>query len=478
MRVLITGATGYVGGRLLRVLESKGVKINCLARRPEVLEKRIGKDTTLFAGDLTDAASLTNAFEGVDYAYYLVHALGRQGDFETEEELAAHNFAAAAKIAGIKRIIYLGGLCDPGIPPSAHMRSRLRVGEILRSSGAETIEFRASIIIGSGSLSFELIRALVQRLPVMIIPRWVSVKAQPIAIDDVLAYLTDASDLPPGAHRVYEIGGEERMSYLELMREFGRVRGLKRLFIPVPVLTPRLSSLWLGLVTPVFSSIGRRLIESITTPSVVHCPNALRDFDIRPVGVPEAIVRAIKNEDREFSETRWTDALSSVKEPNWGGVRFGSRIVDSRRMRTHAPPESAFAVIQRIGGETGWYYGNILWKIRGFLDWMVGGVGMHRGRRDPEHLRTGDVIDCWRVEAVEPLRKLLLTAEMRMPGRAWLQFEVEPEGTGAVICQTAQYDPVGLLGLAYWYALYPIHQFVFRGMLKGMATSAERSTAE
>lgn len=471
-RILIAGATGYVGGRLLRMLQDQGECVRCLARRPEVLANRVGPRTQVVQADLSNPGSLAPEFEGIDVAYYLVHSLGNESNFELEEERTARHFAVEARNAGVRRIIYLGGLCDDKAPPSSHMRSRLRVGEVLRSSGVETIEFRASIIIGSGSVSFEIIRALVQRLPVMITPRWVSVKAQPIAIQDVLAYLIAALDLEAASHRVYEIGGADRMSYVDLMREYGRVVGLRRFFIPVPVLTPWLSSLWLGLVTPVFASIGRKLVESITTPSVVLRTDALDDFAVCPMGVHEAIVLALRNEDEQFSETRWTDALSASKMCKWGGVGFGNRLVDSRRIHVKASPEAAFAVIQRIGGQTGWYYGNWLWRLRGFADWAVGGVGMHRGRRDPEQLRLGDVIDCWRVEAFDPPRRVTLAAEMRIPGRAWLQFEVEPDGEGCFICQTALYAPAGLLGLLYWYSLYPAHQFVFEGMLTGIARNA------
>jgi uncharacterized protein YbjT (DUF2867 family) len=457
---------------LISVLEDQGESVRCLARRPEVLRGRVKPDTEVVEGDLSNPESLPPVFEGIDVAYYLVHSLGSEGDFEAEEERTAQHFAEAARSAGVRRIVYLGGLCDDKAPPSSHMRSRLRVGEVLRASGIETIEFRASIVIGSGSLSFELIRALVQRLPIMITPRWVSVKAQPIAIQDVLAYLAAALDLPPSSNRIYEIGGAEQMSYIDLMKEYGRVMGLRRVFVRVPVITPWLSSLWLGLVTPVFASIGRKLVESITTPSVVHHTEALNDFSIRPLGVHDAIVQALHNEDRQFAQTRWTDASSTTKKRAWGGVAFGNRLVDTRRIRTDASPEAVFAVIQRIGGQTGWYYGNRLWQARGLLDWVVGGVGMHRGRRDPEQLRLGDVVDCWRVEAFDPPHRLVLAAEMRLPGRAWLQFDVEPDGEGSRVSQTALYDPVGLTGLLYWYALYPVHQFVFAGMLNGIAARA------
>ncbi len=472
-RILIAGATGYVGGRLVRLLEDRNAHIRCLVRRPDALYGRAEKNTEIVKGDLSNSETLPEAFKDVDIAYYLVHSLGSRGDFEKEEELTAGNFAEAARNAGVKRIIYLGGLCDSSALPSPHMRSRTRVGEILRMSGIETVEFRASIIIGSGSLSFELIRALTQRLPVMITPRWVSVKAQPIAISDVLDYLAAAIDLEPGDSRIYEIGGVEQMSYLELMKTYSRVAGLRRYYLPVPVLTPRLSSLWLGLVTPVFASIGRRLIESITTESVVRNEDAIHDYPIKPMNVHDAIVSALRNEDREFAETHWSDAMSSTAKSNWGGAVFGNRIVDIRTIRVGTTPENAFSVIKGIGGVNGWYYANWLWQLRGLLDRAVGGVGMRRGRRDPEDLRRGDVIDCWRVESVEPPRRLVLAAEMRLPGRAWLQFDVESDGDGAKICQTAQYDPIGIAGLTYWYSLYFMHQFVFAGMLRGIARLAE-----
>lgn len=473
--VLVTGATGYVGGRLTNELAARGHRVRCMARRPEVMAERVGESTEVVQGDVLDPDSLARACSGVQTAYYLVHALGAAGDFEKTEERGARNFAEAARDAGVRRVIYLGGLCaeeTAGLSP--HLRSRRQVGETLRRHGVQTIEFRASIIIGSGSLSFELIRSLVQRLPVMVTPRWVAVKAQPIAVADVLAYLTAALDLAATGHRTYEIGGADVMSYGELMQAYAQARGLRRWMIPVPVLTPRLSSLWLNLVTPVYARVGRKLVGSMTTPSLVRDDAASRDFSIRPVGVHEAIRQALRNEDREVAETHWAGALSSVGPTrDWGGVSFRNRIVDSRERCTPAAPEDAFRPIQRIGGRTGWYYANALWQLRGLLDRTAGGVGMARGRRDPEHLRMGDVVDCWRVECCDPPRRLRLAAEMKLPGRAWLQFDVEPRGDGSRIRQTALYDPVGWLGLLYWYLLYPAHHFVFTGMLRSIARAAE-----
>jgi len=396
---------------------------------------------------------------------------------EDEDRQAAQNFAESARSAGIQRIIYLGGLGNQDQALSAHLRSRHEVAEILRSSGIPTIEFRASIVIGSGSLSFEMIRALVQRLPVMICPRWVAVKAQPIAVEDVIAYLVEALELPMEQGAVFEIGGTDQVSYGEIMQEYARQCGLHRWMIPVPVLTPRLSSLWLGLVTPIYARIGRKLVDSMRNPTLVRDPSALTAFSIKPKGLREAIERALRQEDQEFVLTRWSDALSSAGKPaSWGGVRFGTRLVDSRMAHVSVSPASAFAPIQRIGGANGWYFANFLWRLRGFLDLLVGGVGLRRGRRDPRTLAPGDVLDFWRVVTFEPNRRLGLASEMKVPGRAWLQFEVEPSGRGSIIRQTAIFDPAGLAGLVYWYALYPAHRWIFRGMLEEIAAMAERES--
>lgn len=471
-RILLTGATGYVGGRLLHVLERQGRAVRCLTRRPEHLRPRAAPTTDVVAGDVLDAASLAPALAGVGAAYYLIHSMGAGDAFEEQDRRGAEAFVATARRAGVRRIIYLGGLGREA-DLSPHLESRQEVGRILRESGLPVIELRASIILGSGSLSFELVRALVEKLPVMVTPRWVSKKAQPIAIEDVLAYLVAALDAPPGIAGVFEIGGADQVSYLGIMREYARQRGLRRLFLPVPVLTPRLSSLWLGLVTPVYARIGRKLIDSIRNDTVVEDDGALGAFAVRPMGVARAIARALVNEDREFAETRWSDALSSVGAGrSWGGVRLGSRIVDSRSVRVPRPAREAFRPIRTIGGAVGWYYADVLWRVRGFLDLLVGGAGLRRGRRDPERLLPGDTLDWWRVEAVEPDRLLRLAAEMKLPGRAWLQFEVRPDGGASEIRQTAIFDPAGLVGRLYWYLLYPIHALIFRGMLRRIARRA------
>ncbi len=476
-KVLLTGATGYVGGRLLRLLAQDGWSVSCLARQPERLAPRLPKGAEVVRGDLLDAASLPAAMKGVTVAYYLVHSMGATGDFEQQDRLAAQNFGAAAKAAGVKRIVYLGGLGEDAPELSVHLRSRHEVGERLRASGVPVLEFRASIIIGSGSLSFEMIRGLVERLPVMITPRWVRIIAQPIAIDDVLAYLRAAPkiDLKHG-NRIVEIGGPDRVSYGELMHEYARQRQLRRFMIPVPLLTPRLSSLWLGLVTPLYARVGRELVDSIRHATVVHDDSAQRLFPIRPIRVREAIARALRNEDNRFAQTRWSDALSaSASAPRqWGGTRFGNRLVDSRSTHVGSSPSHVFAILASLGGPAGWHYANWLWTLRGWLDLIVGGTGMRRGRRDPAQLEVGDTLDCWRVEDVKAGQRLRLVAEMKLPGRAWLDFEVKAENSGSRLRQTAIFDPVGLWGMAYWYGIWPLHQIVFAGMLRGIARSAER----
>jgi uncharacterized protein YbjT (DUF2867 family) len=448
--ILLTGATGYVGGRLLPLLESLAA-VRCLARDPATLAGRTAPETDVVAGDVTDRDSLDQALAGVETVYYLVHSMGGEGDFAERDRAAAETMADAASAAGVRRLVYLGGLGHADGPLSPHLRSRQEVGEIFRAraDGVQVLEFRASIIIGAGSASFEMIRALVERLPVMVTPRWVSVMAQPIAIDDVLAYLVAALDVAPGEYRIFEIGGRDRLSYRDIMREYARQRGLHRLMIPVPALTPHLSSLWLALVTPLYARIGRSLVESLRHPTTVESDAAEREFGLTPRGARESIADAIAEAGRE------------------GRNHF----VDSRTVSIDAAPDAAFAAIRRLGGDTGWYYGDWLWKVRGWMDVLAGGPGLRRGRRHPEELAQGEALDFWKVEAVAP-GLLRLVAEMRLPGRAWLEFEVTPDGAGSRIRQTAIFDPVGVGGIAYWYAVKPLHELVFAGMIRGIAREA------
>lgn len=472
-RILVTGSTGYVGGRLIDAFERRGVRVRAMARRPEALRARVAPDTEVVAGDALDRASLGRALAGIETAYYLVHSMGATGGFAELDRQAAANFSIAARGAGVKRIIFLGGLGDPVDNLSAHLQSRHETGEVLRESGVPVVELRASIIIGWGSLSFDMVRALVERLPVMVCPRWVDIKAQPIAIDDVIAYLVASADLPSGADGVYEIGGPDVVSYGDIMREYARQRGLRRLLIPVPLLTPRLSSLWLGLVTPLYARVGRKLIDSLRNETIVRSKRALQVFHVRPRGLEEAIARAIRAADSPAGASRWSDARSAGGVPPVDPVATGRALVDRREAVVPASAAAAFAPIRRIGGERGWYCANGLWRLRGWMDLMAGGVGMRRGRRDPESCAVGDALDFWRVKAYQPDRLLLLEAEMKVPGRAWLQFDVEPLGADRVrIVQTARFEPSGAFGRVYWYALLPVHVLIFSGMLRGIARRA------
>ena len=465
--ILLTGATGYVGGRLLHRLEADSRhRVRCITRRPEALADRIAEETEVFAGDVLDRESLASAMHGVQTAYYLVHSMNTSGDFETLDRAAATNFGVAARRAGVRRIIYLGGL-GGGDELSSHLASRQAVGQILRDSGVSTIEFRASIVIGSGSASYETVRALVESLPVMVTPRWVETAAQPVAIEDVIDYLLAALQYEGGA--VFEIGGQDRVSYAEIIREYACQRGLRRRLVRVPLLSPRASRFCLGLLTPLYGRVAGAMVESLRNETVVNGDAALEAFPITPRGLRDSIARALTNEDRDFAETCWSDALSSGKPLGWSGTTVGRRIVSSRAIHVPRPPANAFDPIRRIGGRTGWYASDWFWKLRGLLDTLRGGIGCRRGRRDPVDLRVGDTIDFWRVENFEPGHLLRLAAEMKIPGRLWLQFEVRPDGDGrASIRQTTVFDPAGYVGLAYWYLLCPVHHLVFGRTLRGI----------
>jgi uncharacterized protein YbjT (DUF2867 family)/lipocalin len=452
--ILLTGASGYIGSRLLRVLEDGGCTVRCLARQPaRVMPGRTA--TEVVSGDCLDEASLDAAMNGVDQAFYLVHSMATGPGFTALDRRAAANFGRAAARAGVRRLIYLGALGDDLGSLSTHLKSRVETGHVLRESGVPVVEFRASIVIGAGSLSFEMIRALVERLPAMICPRWVETRAQPIAIDDVLAYLRAALDLREGGDCVFEIGGPETLSYADIMRAYAALRGLRRLLIPVPVLTPRLSGLWLGLVTPAQARIGRALVEGLRNPTVVRSTAARTTFAVRPLSLTAALTRAMEE-----------DGAAQYK-------------IDSRMVVVDATPHRAFAPIRRIGGRTGWYFADALWRLRGWIDARLGGVGMPRRRRDPDECVVGDVIDGWRVEAYEPDRLLRLSAGLKMPGRGWLEFRVEAidDGTRSLIHQTATFDPHGVAGRIYWYGVFPLHAVVFRGLLRRIAQRAVTDTA-
>jgi uncharacterized protein YbjT (DUF2867 family) len=482
--ILLTGATGYIGGRLLHRLQESGRdRVRCLTRRPDALTPGPQTPIEAVAGDLLDLDCARRVMRGVHTAYYLVHSMDASGDFGELDRVAAGNFAQAARENGVARIIYLGGL-GAGGGLSTHLASRQEVGEILRSSGVQTIEFRASIVIGSGSASYEIVRALVEALPVMLTPRWVETAAQPIAIEDVLDYLLAALDIEVSGCAVFEIGGADRVTYAEVMREYARQRSLRRRLLRSPMLTPRASRFFIARMTPVYGRIAAAMVESLRNETVVHSSAALASFPIRPRGLRESIERALVNEDLEFAETRWSDALPPRRPARWRGTAFGRRLVSSHVIRVQRPPERAFGAIQRIGGRTGWYAADWFWIVRGLLDRLRGGPGLRRGRPDELQLSVGDPVDFWRVERLETGKLLRLAAEMRIPGRLWLQFEVDDdEHGGARVRQTTVFDPAGYVGLVYWYLLCPIHQLVFRSMLRGIGDAiapdrdAERARA-
>jgi uncharacterized protein YbjT (DUF2867 family) len=465
--ILLTGATGHIGGRLLHRLQEADQPLRCLTRRPHELSGQIAGRTQLAAGDLLNSESLAVAMQGVHTAYYLVHSMGATGDFEELDRRAAANFADAARDAGVARIIYLGGL-GSGDDLSQHLASRHEVGRILRTSRVPTIELRASIVIGSGSASFEAVRAIVERLPAIPAPSWVETAAQPIAVEDVVEYLVAAVALEPGTNGIFEIGGGDRMSYAEVMREYARQRHLRRPLIRIPLLTPRASRLFLGVLTPRHGRVVGAMVDSLRNETVVHDSTADQAFSVEPRGLSEAIERALATEDRELAETHWSRALMPTSKSRLGGTKFGRRMVSSRVVRVNQRANIAFGPIERIGGTTGWYAFDWFWTLRGILDELRGGVGLRRGRRHPHELRVGDAVDFWRVEHLEPGCRLLLCAEMKIPGRLWLDFEVTPENDGSRIHQTTVFDPAGYIGRAYWYLLYPVHNNVFRAMLHGL----------
>ncbi len=493
MRILVTGANGYVGGRLVPHLLARGHALRCMVRDPARLQGRAwGDHVEVVTGDVLRPDSLVPALADIDAAYYLVHSLGVGSAFHDHDVRSASAFGQAAAAAGVKRIIYLGGLGDANDALSEHLRSRHDTGAALRAAGVPVTEFRAAVIVGSGSVSFEMIRYLAERVPVMICPSWVFTRIQPIAIRDVIAYLGEAIETPASTGQIVEIGGSDVLTYGEMMMGYAAQRGLRRWLVPVPFLTPRLSSYWVHLVTPIPAEIARPLIDGLRNEVIVRDPRARTMFPgIVPVPYADAVRRALVKLDGANVETAWSDALTSSRlaaEPVVLTTLEGMTL--ERRQRTvRATPERVFEVISTLGGATGWLRLNWAWQLRGLLDRLVGGVGMRRGRRDPLELRIGDAVDFWRVEAMEPGRLVRLRAEMKVPGRAWLEFQVKPEddavpgagtaaGTGATVVQTAYFAPKGLFGVLYWYALYPIHGVIFGGMLREIARRAEAAAPE
>jgi uncharacterized protein YbjT (DUF2867 family) len=480
MHCLVTGATGYIGGRLAPRLLEGGHSVRCLSRSAGRLrDVPWAGRVEVVEGDLADPVSLPAAFAGVDVAYFLVHSLG-QPDFERLDQAAAENFAAAAKAAGVRRIIYLGGPEPPaGTRQSAHLRSRAEVARILLDSGVPTAVLRAAVIIGSGSASFEMLRYLTERLPVMVTPRWVRNRIQPIAVRDVLRYLVAAAELPADVNRGFDIAGPDVLTYAEMMQRYARVAGLRRrLIAPVRPLSPWLSAHWVGLVTPVPNAIARPLVASLVHEAIAHEHDIARYVpDDGLLGFDDAVRFALTKVRDADVETRWSnasgreaDAEPLPTDPKWSG---GSVYVDERSRPVAAPVEALWRVIESVGGDNGWYSFPLAWSIRGWLDRLVGGVGLRRGRRDRNHLQVGEALDWWRVEEIEPGRLLRLRAEMKVPGRAWLEMCAEPAGDGrSVYRQRAVFLPRGLAGHAYWAGVMPFHGIVFAGMARNIANSA------
>lgn len=468
--VLVTGASGYIGSHAASAFVDAGWCVRASARSvsriPSDVRERVDE---VVSADAFDPVAVRESLEGVSVALYLIHTLGAGPEYAERDRRAAEIFAAAASDAGVERIVYLGGLGRNAGGLSEHLASRQEVGRVLASRGVPVIELRASIVIGGGSTSFEMIRNLVEKLPVMTTPRWVRMDAQPIAVADVTAYLIAVAEctLPAEDHRVYEIGGADVVTYGDLLRLYGHIRGLKRLVIPVPFLSPGLSGWWLYLFTPRQATVGRQLAESLRYPTAVTDDAARADFPwIVPVGAVQAVEDALSEEARRLAQTRWSRELSGA--PNPAHATVGGCYVDSRCIRTACPPEAAFDPIACIGGEKGWYAFDTLWDIRGFLDLLVGGPGHRRGRRDQYALIEGDYLEWWRVERVEAPTLLRLHAEMRMPGEGWLQYELDADDHGTVVRQTAIFNPKGVLGKLYWYAVLPFHHFVFNGTLEGI----------
>jgi len=475
--VLVSGATGYIGGRLSPLLLEHGYRVRVLVRDPNRLEGRTWRDQVEVAlGDVLDPGSLPAAMKGVTAAYYLIHSMSSNADFGQRDLHAARNFAAAAAAQGVERIIYLGGLGKAGSELSEHLRSRQETGAALREAGVPVTEFRASIIVGSGSVSFEMIRSLTERLPVMICPRWVYTLTQPIAIDDALSYLAAALETPASAGEIIEIGGSDVMTYRDMMLTYARLRGLRRFVIPVPFLTPRLSSYWVHLVTPIPSNIAQPLIKGLGVEVIVTDDRAHRLFPgVRPMDYESAVLRALTGLEASAVETSWSDALASSQRdlpPVVLTTRDGM-LIERRQRDVDAPAGAVYAEFAALGGRKGWLAFNSLWRLRGLADRLIGGVGFRRGRRHPANLRVGDAVDFWRVEAVEPGHLVRLRAEMKVPGRAWLQLEAEPlTPTRARLIQTAFFAPKGLFGLLYWYLLWPAHGFIFSRLIRKLAEGA------
>ena len=469
-RILILGASGYVGSHLAPRLAAAGHEVRAAGRRRETLEAREWAGVEIAQADALDPQSLGPAFEGVDLVYYLIHSMAAGADFPERDRRAARNARLAAERAGVGRIIYLGGLQPEGTA-SAHLASRRETGETLRAGAVPVTEVRAGIVVGAGSAAFEVIRDLVYHLPVMVTPRWVRSRTQPIALDDLIEYLARLPEAAPPGSRIYDVGGPEVIRYQDLLARFARIVGRRLLIVPVPALSPRLSSYWLDLVTAVPSSVARPLIDGLRHDLVVDPAADLQALiPIRLSACEEAIRAALDGERAAELPARWTEGSFAMRDHR-ADISFYSRGERVERSCA-ASPEAVWRAVSAIGGGNGWYYANWLWNLRGWLDRLVGGVGRRRGRRRPTELRPGDALDFWRVAGVAPGRRLTLLAEMKLPGIAVLEFEVAPDGEGARIVTTARFHPAGAVGLLYWYALWPVHKRIFAGLTDAIVERA------
>ena len=476
--ILVTGATGYIGGRLVPRLLHAEYRVRCLAREPRKLQSRpwaLDPRLEMRRGDVGDRDTLVEAMTGCTAAYYLVHSMIAAGpEYRERDRLLARTFVAAAETSHLERIIYLGGLGETGEGLSEHLASRREVEAALATGSVPVTVLRAAMIIGSGSASFEILRYLVERLPVMVTPRWVSTESQPIAVDNVLQYLVACLGQPETVGRTLDIGGADVLTYREIMQVMADALGVrKRLIIPVPVLTPRLSSLWIHLVTPLSHRIARPLSEGLRNRVVCRNDEAARLMPQTLLTIREAIDAALGHAQSYKVETTWSDAGPIPGDPDWSG---GKVFVDRRSVQIAAPQGVVYRAVCRIGGGQGYYAADWLWRVRGWIDRLAGGPGLRRGRRDPETVAYGESLDFWRVTGIEENRRLELRAEMKLPGEARLEFEIQPmqgRNDSCNLIQTAHFKPKGLSGLAYWYSVLPLHGVVFKGMLKGIRQAAE-----